>query len=136
MPTLDDTRASVLGTINGYWAAMQAAQNARRSAKGHYLQRLRTHTTVPTDGNPVAPDRVAVTPTDETETGEEYFTFPAAMKTAATIDVHDEPDGKSFTCTFEFDWTATGMRQRYRIAGPERVDLGWDEYDPNAPALP
>lgn len=132
MPTLTETRASVLGSIEGYWNALVSAQNERKTARGYYLQRLRTHTVVPVDGVPVPPDRIAVRPTDEDQDGTEYFTFPASMRTATTIHVQDGPDGKSFTCIFEFDWAATGMRQRYEIKGPTRVDSGWTEYDPTA----
>lgn len=99
------------------------------------MQRLATHTTIPADGATLAPDNVAVHPSDESETGEEYFTFPAQMHTCAAVNVSNGPEGQTFKCVFEFDWSATGMRQRYQITGPDRVDSGWREYDPNADPL-
>ena len=132
MPTLEETRAAVVTVVNAYADAIFAAQAARLETKGSYLQRLPTHTTVPTDGGTLPPDNVSVHPTDETETGEEYFTFPPQMHTCASVSVTDGPGGKTFVCAFEFDWTATGMRQRYTITGPDRVVGGWTEYDPDA----
>lgn len=128
MPTLEETRSSILTAVNAYADAIFAAQDARLTAHGSYLQRLPTHTTVPADGTPAPPDNVAVHPSDETETGEEYFTFPSEMLTRAFVDVSDGPDGQVFNCVFEFDWSETGMRQRYVVQGPTRQDSGWREY--------
>ncbi len=118
--------------INQYADAIFAAQAARLAAKSSYLQRQTTHTAPPADGGTLAPDNLATTPTDESETGSEYFTFPNQMHTCVTVNVSNGPQGLEFECVFEFDWTATGMRQRYVIAGPDRVDTDWSEYDPNA----
>ncbi len=134
--TKDEARDAALTAINQYADAIFAAQNVRFIAKGYYLQRKATHTTPPADGNTSAPDSIADTPTDENETGEEYFSFPAQMHTSAHVNVSVGPDGQSFKCVFEFDWTADGMRQSFTITGPERVDSGWTEYDPNANPLP
>lgn len=136
MSTLDETRVAVFQAIDAYWSAIASAQAARLSARGHYLQRKPTHTTPPADGNTLAPDALAITPTDESETGSEYFTFPAQMHTCVTVNVSNGPEGLGFECVFEFDWSATGMRQRYTIAGPSRIDSGWSEYDPTASPIP
>ena len=134
--TKEEARAAAITAINAYADAIFAAQSARLTAKGTYLQRKATHTTPPTNGNTSAPDSIADTPTDENETGEEYFSFPAQMHTSASVNVSVGPDGQSFVCVFEFDWTADGMRQRYSVTGPDRVDSGWTEYDPNANPFP
>lgn len=131
MPTLEETRATAKSNIDFYWAALSAAQSARHDSKGSYLQRKPTHSTPPQDGNKTAPDLVSDTPTDESETGEEYFTFPPLMDACTTINVANGPEGETYTCIFEFDWTATGKRQRYTITGPERSDTDWAEFDPN-----
>lgn len=130
--TKQEARTAAQTAINAYADAIFAAQAARLAAHGDYLQRLATHSTIPTDGNLVAPDQIATHPTDETETGEEYFTFPAEMITCARVNVSNGTDGHAFECIFEFDWTADGMRQQYRVSGPERQDSGWTEYDPTA----
>jgi hypothetical protein len=132
MPTLEETRATIKAAIDSYWDAIAAAQQSRLANKGTYLQRIRTHSTVPQDGIQSAPDQLENTPSDESETGQEYFTFPAQTYTAITINVSDGPTGKTFTCIFEFDWSETGMRQRKVIHGPVKVEDDWGEYDPTA----
>lgn len=130
--TKEEARDAALTAINAYADAIFAAQAARLASKGSYLQRVATHSVVPSDGTLSAPDQLALHPSDEPETGEEYFTFPSEMITCAKVDVSDGPDGKSFLCTFNFDWSAEGMRQQYQVKGPERHDFGWTEYDPDA----
>lgn len=130
--SLESTRTAVLQAINAYWGGIASAQAQRLADSGHYLQRKRTHTTVPADGIKGALDNVQDVPTDQPETGENYFQFPAETYTAITVNVSEGPEGKRFACVFEFDWTATGMRQRYEIKGPDRQDSGWSEYDPTA----
>lgn len=134
--TKEEARGAALTAINQYADAIFAAQEARLASKGSYLQRKATHSTTPSDGNTAAPDQIADHPTDEDETGEEYFTFPSDMHTCVTINVSQGPDGQTFSIVFEFDWSATGMRQRYTIAGPTRTDFGWSEYDPTASPIP
>ena len=136
MPTLDQTRAAVFQAIDAYADAIFTAQADRLAARGHYLQRQATHTAIPADGSTLAPDNLTHTPTDESETGSEYFTFPDQMHTCVTVNVSEGPQGKAFVCVFEFDWSATGMRQRYEITGPTRYDSGWSEYDPTASPIP
>jgi len=136
MPTLDQTRAAVFQAIDASVGAIFAAQAARLLSKGSYLQRLPTHTTIPADGGTSAPDNVSSHPSDEHETGEEYFTLPEQMHTCTSVNVSEGPQGKAFVCVFEFDWSATGMRQRYEITGPTRADSGWSEYDPTASPIP
>lgn len=132
MPTLEETRTTILAEINAVWDAIAAAQAARFAAHGSYLQRLPTHSAIPADGVKAAPNQIATTPTDESEDGSEYFTFPAETYTCVSIDVSAGPEGQKFRCKFEFNWEETGMRQVYIIEGPERVDAGWNEYDPNS----
>lgn len=112
------------------WPVIAQAQADRLAAHGTYLQRKPTHTILPSDGTPRNPDNVADKPTDESEDGTEYMSFPALTWTCCTIHVWAKGEDQGYDCHFEFDWTLTGMRQRYTIHGPGGESDGWTEYDP------
>lgn len=113
------------------WPVIAQAQADRLAAQGSYLQRRPTHATWPSDGVPRNPDNVSDTPSDESETGEEYMEFPSLAYTCTTINVWRRGADQGYVCIFEFDWTLTGLRQRYTITGPGAESQGWEEYDPN-----
>lgn len=133
--TLIAARNAVQQEIDLMWPVIQQAQADRLAAHGSYLQRRATHTVWPSDAVARAQDNVADKPTDESETGTEYMAFPANTYTCTTIHVWKEGSEQGYVCHFEFDWSATGLRQRYTISGPSGDRLGWMEFDPNGGAF-
>lgn len=98
---------------------------------GRYWQGLRTHAVCPADGNDVAPDRLAVKPSDIdldwTQTG---LTMPAVLCFTIRVDAYDGPFGRGFTGTAEV--TINGnVWERTANDGPEPWRAhNWRRRDP------
>lgn len=128
------TRAAIDAAIIQHWTKINNWMNNYAAGRGgHYFQALRSHSTVPANGQLAAPDRLSARPTDQTESLAALWSgadLPGAVPFALTINVYDGPQGRGWEAVIEM-LDGAQLWRRVVNSGPEVYrESAWATVDP------
>ena len=123
---------------------LRLRQELYKRFTGRYFQGLRTHDSIPANGNAVLPGRYLTHPTDQTFTWSDLRFFQYAnLPYSMTIDTYDGPAGKGYALTITITisgaiwertwneggetWRATDWRQVVNLSAGDQFMGGYDE---------
>jgi hypothetical protein len=115
---LPQTISAIDSLITNLATQLATLQPPYLSAHGRYWQGARTHSIIPLEGVPTAPNLLAK-PTDQTES---WLTFgivlPALTEAALTVEIYNGPSGHGYV--IHADVISSGVRYRKSTnVGPE-----------------
>ncbi len=105
----------LIGDLSPQLAALQSTY---RSTKGRYWQGARTHTIIPLEGLPSAPN-LSLKPTDQSESWAAFgLTLPALSEAALSIETYSGPSGSGYVIHADVYSEGTLHRKSINV-GPE-----------------